>query len=421
LGRRPTYRRAVRTLTTLLLTTTAAALALTTAPAPEAAEASAAATRHVAVTQWDTADQFARGTGSGWTVVDDELRIGKPVVSGGWERATWVSPWREHTFALTEAVPSWDARTPGASRLQVWVRGRTPGGTVTSWDQLATWAYGDQHHKRRSGDSQTDDGGRVSYDTWLTNSTTGMKSWQLRVQLERPKGAKASPAIDTVGAMVSRLPNVSGVATSSPRPAPNSALGKILPVPRYSQMTHRGKYTAYDGGGAAWCSPTSVTMVLGYLGRLPSGSALSWIPSTYPDRPVVHAARMTYDAKLGGTGNWSFNTAYASHHADDAWVTRLKNLRGAEKWISRGVPVVASISFSSGGLRGAPLTSTAGHLVVIVGFTKSGDVVVNDPAAPSASSVRRTYDRGQFEDAWLKRYSSGGSMRGSGGLAYIIR
>ena len=35
--------------------------------------------------------------------------------------------------------------------------------------------------------------------------------------------------------------------------------------------------------------------------------------------------------------------------------------------------------------------------------------------------MRRTYDRGQFENAWLQRYPSGGGMRGSGGLAYVIR
>jgi hypothetical protein len=410
----------VRTSTTLLLTVTAAALALTTSPAPQA-EARSGAARHVALTQWDTATHFSQGTGKGWTVQDDELRIGKPVVGGGWESATWVSPWRTHSFGATEVIPSWDAKTPGASRLQVWVRGRTAGGTLTSWDQLATWAHGDKHHERRSGDSQTDDGGRVSYDTWLTSSTTGVTSWQLRLRLERPRGSTAKPAVDSAGAVASRLPNVSGVATSTPRTAPNTALGKTLAVPRFSQMEHRGHYPTYDGGGAAWCSPTSVSMVLAYLGRLPTASQVSWLPSTHADRAVDHAARMTYDAKLGGTGNWSFNTAYAATRADDAWVTRLKNLRGAEKWISRGVPVVASISFGSSGLSGAPLSSTPGHLVVIVGFTKSGDVVVNDPAAPSASTVRRTYDRGQFEDAWLKRYSSGGSMRGSGGLAYIIR
>ena len=57
---------------------------------------------------------------------------------------------------------------------------------------------------------------------------------------------------------------------------------------------------------------------------------------------------------------------------------------------------------------------------MIVGFRDDGDVVVNDPAAGTRSGVRRTYDRGQFEDAWLKRYPSGSSMKGSGGLVYVI-
>jgi hypothetical protein len=48
-------------------------------------------------------------------------------------------------------------------------------------------------------------------------------------------------------------------------------------------------------------------------------------------------------------------------------------------------------------------------------------VVVNDPAARTRAGVRRTYSRAQFEDAWLKRYPSHGTMRGSGGLAYVIR
>ena len=49
--------------------------------------------------------------------------------------------------------------------------------------------------------------------------------------------------------------------------------------------------------------------------------------------------------------------------------------------------------------------------MVIVGFTAAGDVVVNDPAARTRAGVRRTYDRAQFERAWL---------RGSGGLVYVI-
>jgi Peptidase_C39 like family len=65
----------------------------------------------------------------------------------------------------------------------------------------------------------------------------------------------------------------------------------------------------------------------------------------------------------------------------------------------------------------APISSTNGHLMVIVGFRENGDVVVNDPASSTRKGVRRTYDRGQFEDAWLKRSGSGG---GSGGVVYVI-
>jgi hypothetical protein len=89
----------------------------------------------------------------------------------------------------------------------------------------------------------------------------------------------------------------------------------------------------------------------------------------------------------------------------------LRSLRQAERFIARGVPLVASIAFGSGELDGAPISSTNGHLLVIVGFTRSGDVVVNDPAARRNKGVRRTYDRGQFEDAWLPA---------SGGLVYVL-
>jgi hypothetical protein len=48
-----------------------------------------------------------------------------------------------------------------------------------------------------------------------------------------------------------------GVAATSRRALP----AKTLNVPRYSQMTHRGHYPQY-GGGQAWCSPTSLSMLL---------------------------------------------------------------------------------------------------------------------------------------------------------------
>jgi Peptidase_C39 like family len=216
---------------------------------------------------------------------------------------------------------------------------------------------------------------------------------------------------------VSALPEVTRVTATTP----GVARGVVLDVPSYSQMVHTGQYPRYGGGGEAWCSPTATTMVLAYYHRLPPASQYAWVDRSYRARVVDHSARMTFDHGYGGTGNWPFNTAYAAKHTGHAFVTRFASLRGVERLVRAGIPVVTSITFGRGALSGAPISASNGHLVVVVGFTAAGNVVVNDPAASSRAGVRRTYDRGQFENAWLPRYPAGGGMRGSGGLGYVIR
>jgi hypothetical protein len=390
--------------------------ALTSIPATMVASDAGLPARRIVSTRWATTGDLTQGTASGVTVHRGTLTLGTPAgTRGGYDYGTWKSPWVTPGFDLTELVPSWNASTPGDSWIRVEVRGKT-GSSRSTWDTIASWAHDDTYVRRSSPDSQPDDLGRVSYDTWLTS---GVSSWRLRVTLFRRTGQGAGPVVENVGAMVSRLPAVSSVTTSQPGGDP-AALGTVLPVPRYSQMVHQGEYPQYDGGGEAWCSPTSTTMVLAYYDALPPRRAYRWVDPSYPDRVVPQVARMVYDTHLGGTGNWPFNTAYAASRTGSAFVTRLRNLREAERFIAAGIPLIASVTFSAGQLSGAPISSTDGHLLVIVGFTKSGDVVVNDPAASSRAGVRRTYDRGQFEDAWLKRYPSGSSMRGSGGLVYVI-
>jgi hypothetical protein len=389
---------------------------LTVLPASEAGSAEAATpARRVVYTAWDTDAAFARGTADGVRAESGWLRLDRPRLRWrGYDAGRWTSPWVRPGFSLTELVASWQARTPGDSWVQLSARGRTASGRTSSWDVLGRWAAGDRHLRRTTLGAQVDDLARVSYDTLLTGGLAGgFRDWQLRVALFRRTGTSASPRVNRVGAMVSRLPATASVPTS--RPA--RALGTTLPVPRYSQMAHAGSYRQYGGGGEAWCSPTSVTMVLGYYGALPSARALAWVRRGHPDPEVVYAARQTYDRHLAGTGNWPFNTAYAGRRTGHAFVTRLRSLREAERFIEVGIPLVASVRFGRGELDGAPISSTNGHLLVVVGFTRGGDVVVNDPAARTRAGVRRTYDRGQFEDAWLRRSSAGGS----GGLVYVVR
>ena len=364
--------------------------------------------RQVTLTRWDSSRQWRRGTLAGTAVRAGRLSFERSVASAiaagrSYDVARWTSPWVEPGYSFTELVASWSARTPKDSWIEVQVRGRGGSGGRTSWDVLGRWTSGDRHLQRGTVSGQSDDGTSVAVDTWRT---AGLPGYQLRVSLARRTGASYRPSLDLAAAMTSRVPGSAG-ATSRP----GVARGTVLKVPSFSQMVHRGHYPRWGGGGEAWCSPTSTSMVLAYYDRLPAPRRYRWVPDGHVDPWVDHAARMTYDHAYDGTGNWPFNTAYAAPLAGKAFVTRLRSVREAERFLAVGIPLVVSIAFGPGQLDGAPIGSSNGHLLVIVGVRENGNVVVNDPAADSRRRVRRTYDRGQLERLWLEA---------SGGLAYVI-
>jgi hypothetical protein len=370
---------------------------------------SASSTAANTFTSWQGAAGWNAGSHEGTAVSGRELVMTTPIETralGGrtWQVSRWTSAWATPSHTFTQLIPSWNARTPSGALIQVRVRARSTTGAVSSFDTLGTWTTRDGEFQRASDGAQTDDFVNVDVDTLRADAGTTLRSWQVRVLLLRQQGT-AGPRLKKVGAVASR-PASTLPATSSPLYG-----AKTLAVPAYSQMIHAGEYPRYGGGGEAWRSPTSTAMVMGYYDALPPRANYAWVSSSYADRWVDHVARMTYDYAYQGTGSWPFNTAFANQYVDDAFVTRMASLRDAERFVHVGIPVVASISFSRGQLTGAPISATNGHLVVIVGFTAAGNVVVNDPAASRDSTVRRTYDRGQFERAWLRR---------SAGAAYVV-
>jgi hypothetical protein len=326
--------------------------------------------------------------------------------SRSYDRGSWTSPWARARFGLTELIASYDASTPVGTFIEVSVRGRAESGAASSWDSLGRWASHDTRFHRMSLGAQSDDLSSVAVDTLTTHRGVRYRGWQLRVDLYRRSGTVKTPALDMVGAMASRVPR-RAAATSRP----GVAEGTALAVPRFSQEIHRGEYPRWNGGGEAWCSPTSTSMVLAYWNRGPRPRQYAWVEDRYRQPWVDYAARFTYASGYDGTGMWPFNTAYAGRFGLDAFVTRLRSLREAELFVKAGIPLVASIAFDNGELDGAPIDSTDGHLLVIRGFNAAGDVRVDDPAAASAKSVARTYKRGQFERAWI------GS---TGGVVYVI-
>jgi hypothetical protein len=370
-------------------------------------------------------DQLGAGSANGTLVTGGSLvldavtgsRSYTDVKTGAtaiYDTARWTSPVVNPGHPFTELVASWNATTPEGSWVEVRVRVVADDGTA-GWYVLGRWASDDTEDggaiNRTSQTGQATPYATVYTDTLAALNDHTLQTWQLQVTLLRRAGTTASPAVRLVAAMASGLPKDKKVPVSALGAA--AARAADLAVPTYSQELHQGHYPEYDDGGDAWCSPTSTAMVVRFWGTGPTAGETAWVTPPF-DAVVDHAARNVYDYTYAGCGNWPFNTAYAARFGLEAFVTRLRSLAEAELFVAAGIPLVASVSFSKGELKGAGY-GTNGHLFVIRGFTTSGDVIVNDPAShhnADNADVRVVYDREQFENAWVPR---------SGGIVYVIR
>lgn len=332
-----------------------------------------------------------------------------PFATGGpravaYQSGTWTSAPVDSPFAFDELVASWNAATPDGTWIKTEMRAAGSGRT-TKWYVLGIWAAGDGTIHRTSVPAQGDADGFVAIDTFVRSSKAApLTSYEVRLTLYRADGAagSASPAVSFIGAMTS-------AASSFAIPSAPTGVVRDLAVPQLSQEVHRGHYPEFDNGGEAWCSPTSTAMVLGYWHSGPSKAQLSAFPGrTHVDGQVDYAARYVYDWNYAGAGNWPDNTAYAATFGLNAFVTRLRSLAEAERFIAAGIPLVASIN---GKLPGFLFKKTSGHLLVIRGFTETGDVITNDPAVFADADARVIYGRADFENVWLG---------GSAGIVYVI-
>lgn len=326
------------------------------------------------------------------------------------ELAQWTGPVQSLGFGAKELIASWHASTPAGTAVRIKLRARTSSGTWTRYFDMALWAATPAGTNRptRTSYKQSDALARLSTDTLIAASGVTFTAFQARVDLLRCKGLTVRPELRQLNVAAATTP-----ASSTPVTPAGVGRGTNLAVPAYSQMLHLGHYPEWNGGGQAWCSATSLAMVLDFWKKGPSAAELSWVkPAGHANRQVEHAVRGVWDAGYRGTGNWAFNTAHATTRGPNAFVTRLRGLDEAELFIRAGIPLVVSTSFSSSQLSGAGF-GTNGHLMVLKGFDAAGNVRVNDPASgmkPSNALVSKTYNRAQFENAWGR----------SGGLAYVV-
>lgn len=286
--------------------------------------------------------------------------------------------------AYREAIVSWNAVTPPGSWIEARLRVRVDQ-RWSDWYVMGVWSSDDTEDHRHSVRNQNDNDGRVLTDTLLIAQDAD--AFQVRIDLFA-SSVQELPSVSLVTVATTGQGAAGGVLTGE-----QNVRGLTLPVPERSQMV-------YPNGGEIWCSPTSTSMVMAY-----------WADSLMApelDISVPDVAAGTYDPVYRGNGNWPFNTAFAARDGLIAYVSRLHSMAEVESWVAAGVPVIASLGWVAGELPEAPIGSTNGHLLVIVGFTPAGDVVVNDPAGDPrlGQRVRRVYARQRFESLW-QAHSSG--------------
>lgn len=278
------------------------------------------------------------------------------------------------SIAFSEAIASWQAKTPQGTWLEVELRAQL-NGSWSKWYSAGAWHQHDTPFRRHSFTGQADHNGDVTVDTLVLEQSASAA--QARITLFTTDRT-LSPQVYSLGVAFS---NNHDSASAEPR----TGMTSNLSVPKRSQMV-------FPDGGEEWCSPTSVSMVMAYWSSSIGNKALN--------QPVPTVVKGVWDYIYDGGGNWPFNTAYAASFGLEGKVVRLDSLAEVERWTAAGVPVIASIAYGRGELTGSPIPSSTGHLLVVRGFDSTGNVLTNDPAAASDAAVAITYKRAEFAKAW---------------------
>ncbi len=279
------------------------------------------------------------------------------------------SPILDAPAPFDDVVGSWNADLPPGSCLELEVQVRW-GQSWSDWYSLGT-AMGQPDHRLelRSPGPQEDTHASVASDTLKLKSPASALRYRLRLN------APGRPVVLRQAALTVSAPE----APAEPPP--------FRPGPWVRRLKVRGRSQAIapEAYRHDICSPTSLSAVLEYWGV---------------DRKTMDMAERVRDRTTGDFGNWTFNMAAAGALGLDGLVARLDGLDDLAAEVASGRPVVVSLTFGPGELPGAPISETKGHLMVVTGFTRNGDVIVMDPAGRTARRTSRVYGRREFNRAW---------------------
>lgn len=276
-------------------------------------------------------------------------------------------------FPVNNVVPSWNLDIPDGTGYRTEVRA-VNGGTSTIWYEVARQGYLPENVKR----DQSDKYGDIEWDTLVLNSTWPQIEYRVTLYTSQ---VGVTPTL--------RLMSICYADTNSLisyTPLPGTGTTASLPVPWRSQ------YWVPDIGPVI-CGPTSLSMALDYYGC---------------DLPTETVAADCYDDYNHGYGNWPLIAQAGAKRGFKSYTFRANGQQPLRDQFTAGNAVIMSMAYSTGELTNSPISSTSGHLVLMVGVTATGDYICNDPAGADSRWDHVVYNANQIAHVWL--YHAGGVL-----------
>ena len=272
-----------------------------------------------------------------------------------------------------QLILSWNARRPETGYFTFYVQSRDSKNKKWSlWYKIAEWGEATQrtHFVRHS-----HDGPANHYVRFEQPPNRFADAFRLRVE------AHGDANLGNVRELSVSVSDLTSFQIEPVAQLQHLESVELFGVPQWSQMS------LDHVDNSRMCSPTAISMLLGYL-----------CPSLKFDR--LHFAQKVYDHGLDAYGSWPFNTAAAFEACPNRnfRVVRLSSFVYLYKYLKRGLPVVVSVR---GFLDGAPKEYKYGHLITVVGWDqKNQTVICHDPAIEGDHNVKCAYKLAPFLRSW---------------------
>jgi len=273
-------------------------------------------------------------------------------------------------YPFDRGLPSWNGTVPGDSAsFRVFIRFPY----LSGWSPYLEVGYW-KENLWQGQKSTTFNGGRIAIDTAILYDYASQ--WQFKIEMKRLLPEISSPTLTRLSFFA-----------SDHRTTQQNDFTAILddkPAAIFIPTTFLAQYKISDQYGGRICSPTTVAMIL-----------LSYQIAVDP----LQFALDTYDPYYHIFGVWPRVVQNASEYGLKGTVTRYRSWSQARDVLASGGRIGMSI--------GQPLYG--GHLVMLAGFTESGDPIVHDPAR-SNDGYGHVFDKADLSHAWFDK----------GGVAYTF-